>query len=286
MAKRTTASNPQRQLGSWMLAIGRRMLLIPEAIAIVLLLFIGTLFPNSGFVGIAIGIVTCWMVFRIGALYLTQKLLEQEYLTAAERLGRFAFALHPWSADALALRGVIALSIGEFDNAAEFLRRSLALYPESAATQVALSGTLLMIGRPATARLAAQNALMLDPQRAVAYLYLAEAEHVEGHSVLEIEDTLRSGLAIAVRPDDQAALRCTLGGLLLSQGRQAEASLMLNGIESLINLCSPAAKRRLRMRYGELLIAQGQIERAREYLQQSQLVKPLRSTHSGAWESR
>jgi tetratricopeptide (TPR) repeat protein len=285
MAQHTPVTR-QTRLGSWWAGIASRMLLIPEAVAIMVLLAVGVVFPGIRLIGVAVALLTCWMALRIGLLYLTQKLLEQEYLGAAEHCSRLVALMHPWSADAWALRGVIALSVGEFEDAANYLRRSLDLFSTSAATQVALSGALLMVGKPASARMAAQHALMLDPKRAIAFLYIAEAEQIEGHSVLAIEDTLRQGLAIAERADDQAAIRCTLSGLLLSQGRNAEAGLLLGGVEAFITRCAPAAKRRLRLRYGELLIAQGQIERAREYLQQSQLTIGGRQIQNEAWEGR
>ncbi len=260
------------------------MLLIPEAVGITILLLISTQTGQITLLGLGIGLLTGWMALRIGLLYFTQKLLETGRMTAAERCGRIAHRLYPWSADALALRGVIALSIGEYDQAAVLLRNSLALYPHAAATQTALCGALLMVGRLAAARMAAQAAIVLDPQRAVAYLYLAEIEQIEGRSALEVEDTLRRGLTVAQSNDDQAALRCALAGLLISQGRMAETALVLAGIESLIAGCSLAAQHRLRGRYGELLIAQGQIERAREYLQKTSMQTPTNGRRSAAWE--
>jgi tetratricopeptide (TPR) repeat protein len=145
-----------------------------------------------------------------------------------------------------------------------------------------MSGTLLGLGRVVAARHAAQQAIDLDPHCATAYLYLAEAERMSASPLLEIEDTLRAGLAVAQRPDDSVALRCALAALLLDAERLSEMGLALGGIEHLIEQCSLATRTRLRMRYGELLLAQGQIDRARTYLQETMIVERAAGIASGA----
>lgn len=285
MAQNIPTPPTRSRWNSWWRLIGERILLIPEAVGIAGLMLASTQLSQEGVLALAVGFLTGWMALRIGLLYLTQRLLELERFTEAERCGRIAYLMYPWSADALALRGVVALSMGAYDDAVVFLRRALALYPHAAATQTALSGALLMLGRLAAARMAAQAAIVLDPQRAVAYLYLAEIEQIEGRGALEVEDTLRHGIATAQSADDQAALRCALAGLLVSQGRAAETALVLAGIEPLIAACPPAAQRRLRMRYGELLIAQGHLDRAREYLAQTDTHAQANRRRNAAWEA-
>lgn len=270
-------------LNGWayrLLPLGRQLLLVPEAVLIAGFVAIGLVVGGSPLIGTLIVLLTIWLVVRVGAMYIAQGTVAAARYPEAERIARFAGFLHPWSADALALRGVVALMMGAQEEAVWLLRRSIALFPNAAATHAVLSGALLGLGRGAAARLAAQHALELDPGFAIAFLYLAEAERLDGASALEVEDTLRAGLAIAQRADDHAALRCALAALLLSENRAAEGSLALGGLDRLIEQCSPAVQARLRLRYGELLLAHGQIDRAREYLQQTVLIDVSASTSS------
>ncbi|MDZ4721454.1 MAG: hypothetical protein SH847_23575 [Roseiflexaceae bacterium] len=255
-----------------LLPLGRQLLLVPEAALMVGFVGISVALGGSTMTGTVIVLLTILLVARVGAIYLAQATLAAARYAEAEQIARFANFLHPWSADTLALRGVIALMSGSQERSIWFLQRSLALFPAAAATQAALSGALLSLGRGSAARIAAQQALELDPSCAVAFLYLAEAERIDGISALEVEDTLRSGLTVAQRADDVVALRCALAALLLSEDRAAEVSLMLGGLDRLIEHCTPAVQARLRFRYGELLLAHGQIDRAREYLQQTVMI--------------
>jgi tetratricopeptide (TPR) repeat protein len=265
---------------SRLLPLGRRLLLVPEAVLMIGFVGMSLALGGSPLIGTVIVLLTSVLVVRVGAIYLAQATLAAARYTEAEQIARFANFLHPWSADTLALRGVIALMIGAQEDAIWFLQRSLNLFPYAATTHAALSGALLGLGRGSAARLAAQHSLELDPSSAIAFLYLAEAERIDGIPALEVEDTLRSGLAIAYHADDIAALRCALAALLLNEDRSAEVSLALGGLDRLIEQCSPAVQSRLRFRYGELLLAHGQIDRAREYLQQTVMIDVSAHTSS------
>lgn len=262
--------------------LGQRLLLVPEAV-----LIIGLMIPvlngdQSIWPGVVLTFLTIWFVARVGAMYQAQQALLSARHHEAALLARLAHGMHPWSADALALRGVIAAAGGSFDDALTLLRRSLLLSPDSSAAYATISGVLLALGRPSAARLAAQTALALDPSCAVAFLYLADSQRHEGASMLEVEDTVRSGLAVTRRSEDEAALRCALAAVLMAEGRSAEASLTLAGMERLLASCPPPSQGRLRLRYGELLIAQGQVERARDYLQGTIVVDLLGQGRSEA----
>jgi tetratricopeptide (TPR) repeat protein len=259
---------------------------VPEAPAITILTVIALTLEHAPLLGLSIAVLTLLLVLRVGAMYLGQSALASARYREAEVLARLSQMLHPWSADALALRGVVSLAVGDVEFAAWLLRRSVNLYPFSATTHATLSSALLVVGRIAAARLSAQQALELDQRCALAYLYLAEADRLSGASALEIEDVLRRGIAVAQRPDDEAALRCALAALLFGEGRLAETALALGGLERLIETCTPAAQSRLRLRYGEILIARGEVERAREYLQSQLVVGGAPARRAGSWSPR
>jgi tetratricopeptide (TPR) repeat protein len=269
---------PAQILAPWahMLAgAGRKLLLVPEAVAIIGLTGVALMGKGGTAAGLAIAGLTCYFVIRVAAMYLAQAALASARYREAASLAGLAHAMHPWSADALALRGVIALTTGSVGAAIEMLRAAIQLAPDHGAAYTTLSGALLAIGRISAARIAAQQAIALNPNNAIAHLYLAESELSGGASPLIVEDIMRHGLTLAQRPDDQAAFRCALAALLLDQGRSAESALALSGIERILDACVPTSRNRLRLRYGELLMAQGQVERAREYLQGTILVERM-----------
>jgi tetratricopeptide (TPR) repeat protein len=266
--------------------IGQRLLLVPESALIVVLMLPVLLGEQGIWPGVALTLLTIWLVARVAAMYQAQQALLAARHDEAALMAQIAHRMHPWSADALALRGVIAASRGSFSEALVLLRRSLLLAPESSAVYATISGVLLALGRPSAARLAAQTALALDPHCTVAYLYLADSQRHEGASMLEVEDTLRAGLAVARRAEDEAALGCALAAVLMAEGRGAEASLVLAGMERLLAACPPSAQGRLRLRYGELLIAQGQVDRARDYLQGTIVIEQIAPSRGEAFSTQ
>jgi tetratricopeptide (TPR) repeat protein len=266
MAEQSTHPTPMPRWSSALEHVRRCVLLVPEGPVILALAVLGMLIGGAPLVGLLVATVLLALVIRIGALYLGRTALERAHYTEAVSMSQLALALNPWSADALALRGLVVLTSGLIDEAAYLLERSITLLPGNADTVAALAGARLGQGYWSAARSMARNAIELNPGCAIAYLYLAEAERAAGLAPLDVEDTLRGGLLVARRPDDEAALRCALAGLLLSLERTAETALVLGGVERLLGVCSPVFQSRLRLRYGELLLAQGQIEKAREYL--------------------
>lgn len=252
--------------GSGHAGLARLALLVPEAPLLLLLV--------SGFLALgdapllAAGAAALALSFgvRAAALFLARTALAAANYRDAAALVRVALTMHPWSADALALRGALALALGDATLAERLFRRSLALLPGRACGHVALSAALLEQGRTAEAAEAAQHALTLNPTCAEAHLHLAEAERGGGAPSSVVEDRLRAGLTAAHDPETETTLRCALAWHLMSQERRAEARLATSGIEAALPRCTSATRERLRLRLCELLVAQGQTERARELL--------------------
>jgi len=261
--ERTGRAQPgwQREIAG---GIAQALLLVPEALLIALLLCVYWAMSEPPLVGVIVTLLIISFLTRLLALVAARRAFHAARYREADTLAQIGLALYPWSADALALQGAIALALGRAAEAEPMLRQAIGLLPSRATLHAALSSALLALGRPVEAAEAARAALNLEPQNAIIYLYLAEAEQAAGTPMLEVEDHLRAGLALATRPEDEAALRCALGGLLIAEERTAEAMLTLRGAEALMPSCRPARQLELRMRLGELMIAQGQMERARE----------------------
>ncbi len=263
----------------------RTLLLVPEAPLIVLLLaaYLALGAPPSLGLGVAVLIIS--FIARCLALIGARASHQAARYREADTLSQIALALNPWSADALALRGSIVLALGRPAEAEALLQRALGLLPARADIQSARSVALLALGRPAEAAEAARRALALEPGYAPAQLHLAEAELALGAPALAVEDRLRTGLASQPAPEDEAALRCALGALLFSEQREAEALLTLRGAEALLPRCRASRQLELRVRLGELMIAQGQIERAREQFRSVAALDPSGRYTGAAWRA-
>lgn len=261
------------------------LLLAPEAALIAALLCVYWGMGQPAPIGLAIMLAIISFIARLIALVGARAALGLGRSDVAEALVRSALMLYPWSADALALYGVIALGNDQADRAEIALRHALALLPDRANVHAALSGALLDLGRPVEAADAARAALALAPDCAIAHLYLAEAEGARGAPAQDIEELLRSGLQCASTPDSEAALRCALGAHLLAEHRIAEATLTLHGAEALVPRCAAPRQIALRVRLGELMIAQGQIEGAREQFRSVAALDPNGRYAGAAWRA-
>lgn len=261
------------------------LLLVPEAPLLLLLLGAYAALGAPPLIGLGLMLLSIGFIARLLALLGAHMAYEAAHYHEADLLIALALTLNPWSPDALALRGSIALALGRPAEAELALRRALARLPGRADRYTALSGTLLALGRPAEAAEAAQAALLRDPACALAQLYLAEAEQGGGMPALDVEARLRTGLALASTPEDEAALRCALGALLFGEQRRAEAMLMLRGAEALLPQCKPARQLELRVRLGELMIAQGQLDRAREQFRSVAALDPSGRYTGAAWRA-
>jgi len=244
--------------------ICQALLLVPEALLFALLLCVYWATGEPPLIGMIVTLLIISFLTRLLALVGARRSFNLARYREADTLAQIGLALYPWSADALALHGATALALGRAAEAEPMLRQAIALLPGRANIHAALSSALLSLGRPAEAAEAARMALALEPQSAMIYFYLAEAEQAAGVPSLEVEDRLRAGLTLAATAEDEAALRCALGAILIAEERTAEALLTLRGAEALMPNCRPVRQLELRVRLGELMIAQGQIERARE----------------------
>ncbi|MEO7911718.1 MAG: tetratricopeptide repeat protein [Roseiflexaceae bacterium] len=285
MASEQTGAESRRGRPDVLGWIAHALLLVPEAalIAALLCAYWGMGAPAQ--IGLAIMLVIISFIARMIALVAARVALELEQPEIGATLVRLALALNPWSPDALALRGVIALSNDQPARAEVSLRRAIALLPNRANMHAALSAALLDLGRPEAAAEAAHTALALEPDCAIAHFYLAEAERVCGAPAQDIEDQLRSGLECAGAPESEAALRCALGAHLLAEHRIAEATLTLHGAEALVPRCAAPRQIALRVRLGELMIAQGQVERAREQFRNVATLDPHGRYAGAAWRA-
>ena len=286
MASEQINADSQRERPSVLRWVARAFLLVPEAALIAALLCAYWVMSAQVPIGLAIMVVIIGFIARLIALVAAQTALELERPDIAETLVRSALALYPWSPDGLALDGVIALSNDQPARAEASLRRSIALLPDRANVHAALSAALLDLGRPGQAAEAARAALALAPDCAIAHLYLAEAERACGAPAQDIEDQLRAGLDCAGAPESEAALRCALGAHLLAEDRIAEATLTLHGAEALVPRCAAPRQIALRVRLGELMIAQGQIERAREQFRNVATLDPHGRYAGAAWRAQ
>lgn len=245
-------------------SIAQALVLVPEALLIALLLCVYWAIGAPPLVGLLVTLLIISFITRLLALVAARRSFDHARYHEASILAQIGLALYPLSADALALQGAIELALGRPAVAEPMLQKAIALLPRRASMYAALSSAQLALGRPVEATEMAQVAIALEPDSAIIHLHLAEAEQASGVAHLEVEDRLRAGLALASSPEDEAALRCALGALLIAEERSAEAMLTLRGAEALMPRCRPARQLELRVRLGELMIAQGQIERARE----------------------
>jgi tetratricopeptide (TPR) repeat protein len=261
------------------------LLLAPEGgllSALFLASFVSSAQTIAGLLAAAV-IVT--FAVRTLALYLARLALEQARYWEADALLHVSLALWPWSADGLALRGVLAVALGAPDKAVAALRRAAALLPWQASFHAALAGALLAQGQGEEAAAAARRALALDPTNATAHLSLAEAEMALGAAPHAVEDRLRAGLRAARAPEMAAALQCALAAHLFEESRLAEGALALRAAEALLGRCAPARQAELRFRIGELLAAAGQTEHAREHFLGAAALDPEGRHAAAAWHA-
>ncbi|MGB9751461.1 tetratricopeptide repeat protein [Roseiflexus castenholzii] len=223
----------------------------PEGAIIALLLAINAIVPSI-WIGAGMTLLVVTFTSRITALYLTSRALFQARWEAADALATVASMLHPWSPDALALRGAIALARSDSATAVRLLQRAQRLAPNRSAIAAALSGAYLEEGEPQAAAIAARRALELDPANAAAHLHLAQALAAIGARAELIEDQLRAGLAHHPEPDAEAALRCALAHHLAQEERLAEAALALSAARAVLPHCSAAQRAIVSQRIAEI----------------------------------
>ncbi|HEU5014112.1 MAG TPA: hypothetical protein VFT66_16435 [Roseiflexaceae bacterium] len=283
MAQNTLATLREEWLPQAMIRVSRALVLMPEAGGIATLICLYLVTGHPPLLALLAALLMLNFMVRVAALHLAGLALDGAHYREADALSQLALLLYPWSADAQALRGALALATGNAALAEAALRRAIALLPGRATFHAALSGALLDQERPGEAAAAAREAVRLDRRYGLAHLYLAEAERAYGASPELIEDRLRAGLAVTTAPEITAALQCALAGHLLAQRRVAEATLALRSAEAMLMRCSAVRGAQIRFHLGELLAEQGQIEAAREHFHGAEVLDPESRFAAAAW---
>jgi tetratricopeptide (TPR) repeat protein len=265
--------------------LGYRLLLVPEGVLLLAVLVVHTLSQGHPVLAVLVTMLVLSFTVRSITLQLARIALGTGRYRETHILLQIALALYPWSADTVALRGALLLVTGEPERASLALRQAIRLLPCQTHFYTALSNALLDLGQVDEACHTARTALTLDSGCALAYLALAEAEHLAGAAPLEVEQLLRNGLAVAEAPEAIAALQCALGAHLCAERRFAEGMLALHGAEAMLPRCSAPHQAELRFFLGELLTAQGHLERAREHFQGVEQLDPHGRFAASAWRA-
>ena len=276
------ASHPNKRELPWLV---RQMLLVPEGVLLAGLLGLHTLVGGGVALALAgVGLVVVFLM-RSGLLLGARHALRCSHYARAERLLSLALRLHPWSADGLALRGVLHLALARPERAEADLRRALALFPGRAALHDALGSALLDQGRFVEARWECLHALKLGPASAQVYLHLAQIEQRLGVPATDVERHLRDGLGVCECPADEGALRCALAMLLLEGGREGEARLAIAGVEALATRCAPIERAALFFHLAEVERGGGDLDAARGHFRASEELDPHGRHAAAAWRA-
>ena len=276
------ALHQSSQQRPWLL---QQMLLVPEGVLLVVLLCVHVLMGGSAATGlIGIGLAALFGV-RSLLLVAARRALAKANYRRAERLVSFALRMYPWSADALALRGIVYLGLGRPAQAESPLREAIALFPGRANLHIALSNTLLELEQAVEAREEGMHALALDPDCPDVYLVVAQAEQQLGAPLVDIERRLRAGIAVCCDPACEAALRCELALVLLALDKPGEARLAVVGVEALATHCTPLERAATLFHLGEVRRAQGDQETARTHFYASEQLDPHGRCAAAAWRA-
>ena len=126
------------------------------------------------------------------------------------------------SADASHLRGLIAVSRGDYVGAADYLTAAVAQAPEDAAMHLRLAGVLLALEDRERAPGVAEKAVSLNPDDREAHLYLAQARLLQKR----FDDANASALrALAMAPEWPRALEIL--ALIAVEGGKRERAMQL-----------------------------------------------------------
>lgn len=278
---RTATLRQQPQL-PWIVS---QALLVPEGMLLLVVLTAHWLSGGAGVITLLGLLLIAVFVTRLALLAAARHALANTQYERARRCVAIALRLHPWSADALALRGAISLARGQAAQAEESIRKAMALFPAQSALHATLSSVLLELDRGVEARWEGMRALALDPTCASAYLSLAQVEQRMGAPATEVERRLRQGLAHDAEPAIEGALRCALALVLISLGQTGESRLAVAGVESLAARCSPVERAALLYQLGEVRRAQGETDAARGHFRTSEQLDPQGRHAAAAWRA-
>lgn len=129
-------------------------------------------------------------------------------------------ALEPEQPQALLFAGVLAMRLGQPDEAACLLERAVAVRPTVAETHFAHGNALWAGERRSEARIAWQNAIRLDPLHVGALLNLAQAQEQSGEAEMAVVNCRAATVARTNHPQPWSALASALRA-----ANDAEASL-------------------------------------------------------------
>lgn len=156
---------------------------------------------------------------REALLTLGRQLHEQGRLQAADRYYVQALQADPDDAEALRLRGALALQIGNHEAAAGLLRRAVKHLPEDAEVHLHLAAALEGLGPAKEAERVYRKAVTLAPGDAGARMQLGAFLRLSG-DLAAAEPALREARAL---DPGHAASAYHLAALLIQAGRGAEA---------------------------------------------------------------
>jgi len=206
--------------------IWRRALMVPEALALLVLLGLGIVFGIQPLLAVLVLLVAGMFAARLGLLYAAERSLARGDYAGSRRLLDVALRLNPWSSDTLMLRAHSLSLQGNDEDAERELRRALALDPDDDTVRGALAATLLAQGRyregrqlatvagfDAASPLGVQQRAWLalhvdqDPERALGLLAACDEQHFAPHLALPLLVTrCETLLALNDRPAAEQTL--------------------------------------------------------------------------------
>ena len=239
--------------------------MVPEAIALLLLLGLGVLLGIQPLLAVLVLLVAGLFATRLGLLHAAERYLARGDYHGSQRLLNAALRLNPWSSDALLLRAHSFTLQGNDEQAEHELRRALELDPDDDAVRGALAGSLLAQGRYWEGRqlatvagfdsgsaLGVQQRAWLalhvddDPERALGLLAACDGQQFPPRVALPMLVTrCETLLALEDRPGAERTLELLEAGLhCCSLPQQAELLYHTGRLKTQLGLDSAADFRR------------------------------------------
>lgn len=243
----------------------RRVLMVPEALALVVLLGLGLVVGIQPLLAVLVLLVAGVFAARLGMLFTAERYLAHGDYARSRRLLDIALRLNPWSSDALLLRAHSLTLQGDDEQAEHELRRALELDPEDDTVRGALAACLLAQGRywegrqlatvagfdPASVQGVQQRAWLAlhvddDPERALGLLGACDERHTSPHLALPLQVTrCETELALDDRPGAERTLKLLECGIpYCSLPQQAELLYHVGRLKTQLGLDAAADFRR------------------------------------------
>jgi tetratricopeptide (TPR) repeat protein len=236
----------------WAERVKQHLLLVPEAPVLFILLMIAWGYNFPPVVGGLAALVVVLFVVRLFCLASAVQELGLARYEQADRLAQTALRLHPWSPDALTLRGNTQLLQGNDEAAEALLRDAVRWAPEHAANHAALATVLLARGDYAAGREHATRALRLDSASPYAVQQLAwlalHREH-DPRKTRRIVDTIELS---AHPPAVGTSLLVLRGEAQIMEGDLEEARATICALEAALPHCPRPQQAELCFHVGRL----------------------------------